>query len=261
MQRSVFHCGRKTRDAFADGMVETFILSVRKARAGLTKEHLSEEEKKKSLVDTKGLQQGSADLFQILENPQIHQVLEQEIDLACVSKTYAFQNLLQVLFDNQTISVADENLHQLASPQAAADFLKTFYDRGCNTQQLLGFLPKLVSLTRELKRDKRYTEDKSLLLNLYSVKYSYQGTEVGYTQKTIDGAPAISVCISPSLKTILSVRECEGRNCHRGPKSADPLIMPMSMVHRPPKARANQEESKESKASRTVIRLMENVFP
>ena len=153
--------------------MESFILSVRKARAGFKKEQIEAETLDKNL-----LVQYNADLFVILENLQIHKLLEEEIDLACVSKTYAFQNLLGVLFDNQTISLADENLHQLASPEQSANFLKTFYDRGCNTHQLLGFLPQLVRLTRELKRDKRYTEDKDLLLNLYSMKYNYLGTEV-----------------------------------------------------------------------------------
>mmetsp|Transcript_13883 Transcript_13883/g.39881 ORF Transcript_13883/g.39881 Transcript_13883/m.39881 type:complete len:337 (-) Transcript_13883:100-1110(-) len=226
------YCLRKGGTGVSEDVLRDLMKSVRSARAG------------RKLVNA-SIEVEDADLLSVLENPDVHEVVR-KVDLECLSKTTGLKLFLEAL-DLRT-SIKPELQVNLAQ------VLSDYYKDGCNTEQLLGFLPQLVKLVRALVRDGRYVQESGLLLDIYSIEYPYQGTSTKYTERTIDDYPAISQCLSgKSLKTILSVRECHdeeygGQPCHRGSKSLDPLTLPFTMLYTPPpKAKAESEEESEGR--------------
>ena len=121
------------------------------------------------------------------------------LDLECVVRSSGSRAAFQAFLDRAVSpQINDEGVAGLLSN--ASEALHEFYSGGCNTEQLLGFLPSLSKMGADLKRDGRYVQESALLFDLYQSSYDYKGTTVGYTQETIDGSPAISVCLSSSLK-------------------------------------------------------------
>ncbi|QDZ19666.1 hypothetical protein HOP50_03g21840 [Chloropicon primus] len=223
LRRAAFPCGTQTQEVI--GGVESWLANARAA--------------------------GDATLWAVLEDQKVKDAL-MEMDVQCVTNTYAFEAFMEKIV---TPLLAREGLEGILNPKNASALLKEFYGKGCNTSQLLGFLPELGMLIKELRRDNRYVQETSLLLELYEMEYPYEGTRVRYTQKTVDGKPAISTCLAASLKTLLSARECQdeygGRKCHRGPRSEDPLTLPRSVLYKPPPKPAKVEEKRDERRTRT----------
>ena len=224
VQRSIFHCGMKTREHFETSVLADFLSDARALREGL-------------------------DLWSLFDKPEVLEVVR-NAHIGCVAETYAFQSFLDLVLP----TVASEDLRSL-SPKNVSDFVSSFFKKGCNADQLIGFLPKVAELSKSLRReDGSYVQESRFLLQLYESEYDYKGTEVGFTQETIDGSPALSVCLSSksSLKILLQVRECHdeygGRHCHRGKRSTDPLPLPTSMLYRPPR-QVKAEEKQDGRNS------------
>ena len=184
-------------------------------------------------------------------------------------RTYAFRQYVEVVLDSVQVP---EGMHHFTA-EAVQQLLAEFFERGCCTEQLAGFLPSMIQMVSALRRDNNYVQETGLLLDLYTSMYPYLDTEVRFTQPIEIGVryPALSQCLAgESLKIILSVRECDeygtfgARKCHK--RNDDPLTLPVHLLHQPPK-KAKVEESEESMEERRrrqaelALRYIDFQFP